>query len=274
MDPFDYSDEALQPSRDSAAIIWNILTAIVLLMALCICIGVGVLLVNPQISFNPYPPPTMPAPFLTPTVTPTPKSVLPPTWTPTVTPQATLVPSPTNTAVPTDTPQVVESPTPPIVIPPNTEVPTQTPGEGQATATPGDGQVTSTPSEGMPFVLHPGDPVAINNIGHPELGCTWMGVAGRAFDLSGAPVEEGLFVQLQGILNGEPVEMLGMVGMVTTYGPGSYEFVLGDKPIESTQTLWVQLFDQAMLPLSDQVYFDTFADCDKNLILINFNQVR
>lgn len=265
MDPFDYSDEALQPSRDSAAIIWNILTVIVLLMTVCICIGVVTLLVNPQISYNPYPPPTMPAPFLTPTVTPTPKSVLPPTWTPTVTLQATLVPSPTNTAVPTDPPLVLESPTPPIVIPPNTEVPTQTPGEGQPTA---------TPSEGMPFVLQLGSPVAINNIGHPELSCAWMGVAGRAFDLSGAPIEEGLFVQLEGTLNGEPVKMLGMVGMVTTYGPGSYEFVLGDESIESTQTLWVQLFDQAMLPLSDQVYFDTFADCEKNLILINFNQVR
>jgi len=265
MDPFDYSDEALQPSRDSAALIWNILTVIVLLMTVCICFGVVTLLVNPQISYNPYPPPTMPAPFLTPTVTPTPKSVLPPTWTPTVTLQATLLPSPTNTPAPTDTPQVIESPTPPIILPPNTEVPTQTPGEGQPTA---------TPIEGMPFVLHPGDPVAINNIGHPELGCAWMGVAGRAFDLSGAPIEEGLFVQLEGTLNGEPVEMLGMVGMVTTYGPGSYEFVLGDQPVDSTQALWVQLFDQAMLPLSDQVYFDTFADCDKNLILINFNQVR
>jgi hypothetical protein len=126
----------------------------------------------------------------------------------------------------------------------------------------------------MPFVLHPGDPVAINNIGHQELGCNWMGVAGRAFDLSGAPIEQGLFVQLGGTLNEEPVEMLGMLGMVSTYGPGSYEFVLGDTPVASTQELWVQLFDQAMLPLSEQIYFDTFEDCDKNLILINFNQVR
>ena len=101
-----------------------------------------------------------------------------------------------------------------------------------------------------------------------------MGVAGRAFDLSRAPIEEGLFVQLRGNLDGEPVEMLGMLGMVNTYGPGSYEFELGDTPIASTQMLWVQLLDQAMLPLSEQVYFDTFEDCDKNLILINFNQVR
>jgi hypothetical protein len=116
--------------------------------------------------------------------------------------------------------------------------------------------------------------VAINNIGHDELGCNWMGVAGKAFDISGAPIEEGLFVQLQGTLDGEALDMVGTVGMVSYYGPGGYEFVLGEEPIESTQTLWVQLFDQATLPLSDQVLFDTFADCDKNLILINFNQVR
>jgi hypothetical protein len=62
--------------------------------------------------------------------------------------------------------------------------------------------------------------------------------------------------------------------MVSIYGPGGYEFELGEGPVASTQTLWVQLLDQAMLPLSDKIYFDTFSECDKNLILINFNQVR
>jgi hypothetical protein len=65
-----------------------------------------------------------------------------------------------------------------------------------------------------------------------------------------------------------------MTGMVSTYGPGSYEFELATEPVASEQTLWVQLFDQAMLPLSDKVYFDTFDDCERNLILIQFNQVR
>jgi hypothetical protein len=126
----------------------------------------------------------------------------------------------------------------------------------------------------MPFVLHEGDPVAIPNIAHPDLECNWMGVAGKAYNLSGAPIAQGLFIQLGGTLNGEPVDMLGMTGMATDYGPGGYEFTLADKPLASTQTLWVQLFDQAMIPLSDQFYFDTYADCDKNLILINFSQVR
>ena len=264
MDSFDYSDENLEPAQDSAAVIWNILTVIVVLMTLCVCIGVGLLLINPQSSINPFPPPTMPVEAEFPTATPTPKSVLPPTWTPAPTQVATQTPNPTNTPVPTNTLPAVSTATQEFMTP-TPVLPTQTPGGEQA---------TSTPSEGMPFILQPGDPVAINNIGHQELGCNWLGVAGRAFDLSGAPIEQGLFVQLGGTLNEEPVEMLGMVGMVETYGPGSYEFVLGDSPVDSTQTLWVQLFDQAMLPLSDQIKFDTFSDCDKNLILINFNQVR
>ena len=273
MDSFDYSDDALEATQDSTALIWNILTVVVVLMTVCMCAGFGLLLINPQSSLNPYPRPTMPVEAEMPTVTPTPKSVLPPTWTPTITLVATQTPVPTSTFVPTSTVPPIDTETPPDPSPTGI-LPSETPGEGQPTETPVLVTPSPTASEGMPFVLHPGDPVAINNIGHQELGCNWMGAAGRAFDLSGAPIEQGLFVQLGGTLNDEPVEMLGMLGMVSTYGPGSYEFVLGDTPIDSTQMLWVQLFDQAMLPLSEQIYFDTFADCDKNLILINFNQVR
>jgi hypothetical protein len=268
MDSFDYSDESLETNRDSAGVIWNILTVIVLLMTLCVCVGVGVLLVNPQNELNPFPPPTLPAEAEYPTATPTPKSVLPPTWTPAPTIIPTQTPAPTNTLIPTNTTPPTE-----VVASPTLENPTDTPGEGQPTATLEAGTDTATPTVDMPFVLHPGDPVAIPNIAYPELGCNWMGVGGRAFDLSSAAIEEGLFVQLGGTFSNEPVEMLGMIGMVDYYGPGSYEFVLGEELVASTQTLWVQLFDQAMLPLSEQIKFDTFADCDRNLILINFNQV-
>ena len=266
MDSFDYSDENLEPMQDSAALIWNILTIVVVLLTLCLCLGFGLLMINPQISYNPFPPPTQPVEAEYPTATPTPKSVLPPTWTPAPTLLSTPTQEPTNTLVPTNTSQPIDTSTPSIL--------TETPGDGTPTGTPVLVTPSPTVSEGMPFVLHPGDPVAIGNIGHQELGCAWMGVAGRAFDLSGAPIEQGLFVQLGGTLNDEPVEMLGMLGMVSTYGPGSYEFELSDTPVDSSQLLYVQLFDQAMLPLSDQIYFDTFADCEKNLILINFNQVR
>jgi len=38
--------------------------------------------------------------------------------------------------------------------------------------------------------------------------------------------------------------------------------------------MWVRLIDQARLPLSPKVYFDTYEDCHRNLIVINFRQVR
>ena len=120
MDSFDYSDEALQPARDSAAVIWNILTVIVLLMTFFVCVVAGMFMINPQNSFNPYPPPTLPVEAEFPTATPTPKSVLPPTWTPSPTDPATQTPQPTNTEVPTNTQPAVTA---------TVEIPIQTPGD-------------------------------------------------------------------------------------------------------------------------------------------------
>jgi hypothetical protein len=248
MDSFDYSDEALQPSRSRPGMVWNILTVAVLLMTVCVCLYAAAIFVNPNLSLNLFPPPTIPAVSTFPTATPTPRVVLPPTWTPTSVAESTPTVTPSPTAAPADT------------------QPAGTPPES--------GEVTETPQTGFTFELHEGDPVAIPNIGHPELGCEWMGVGGKAFDLTGAPIAQGLLVQLGGTLAGDPLDFLGMVGMVSNYGVGSYEFTLADSPVASQQTLWVQLFDQAQLPISDKVYFDTFEDCDQNLTLINFNQVR
>jgi len=36
----------------------------------------------------------------------------------------------------------------------------------------------------------------------------------------------------------------------------------------------VQLLDQAGAPLSEKIYFETFEDCNRNLVFINFKQVR
>lgn len=248
MDVFDYSDEELQVARSRAGTIWNILTVLILIMTACVCVVAAAIFINPHLSINPFPPPTLPAVITFPTATPTPRVVLPPTWTP------------TNTEEPAATP------TPPPVQTPVVTFPADT--------TPTGSGPTGTPPTGYTFVLHEGDPVAIPNIGHPDLGCDWMGVGGRAFDLTGAPIAQGLLVQLGGTLAGKPLDFLGMVGMVSNYGPGSYEFMLADSPIASRQTLWVQLFDQALLPISDKIYFDTYEDCERNLILINFTQVR
>jgi hypothetical protein len=248
MDSFDYSDKPVRPAIDTLAIILNLLTVLVLLLACGISALFLVIFVEPNIAFNPFPPPTLPALSALPTLTPTPRNVFPPTWTPTVTLEPTSTRTPEPTLVPTET----------------------QPGVITSTAEAGG---TPVPTVGMAYVLQPGNPIAIPNIGHPDAGCNWMGVAGQATGLNGASMV-GLFVQLGGALGGKTLSPLTMTGTATQYGSGGYELVLGDRPQASRQSLWVQLLSQDGSPLSDKIFFDTFAECEKNLILINFNQVR
>jgi hypothetical protein len=69
--------------------------------------------------------------------------------------------------------------------------------------------------------------------------------------------------------------MISLTGVALNYGRvGYYEFTLADEPIASEEALWVQLLDQSSTPLSKRIYFETFESCDKNLIIVNFKQVR
>ena len=100
-----------------------------------------------------------------------------------------------------------------------------------------------------------------------------MGVGGQALDMQDAPIV-GTTIELGGWLGTDAVDMLSLTGTALQYGPAGYEFTLSDHPIAALKTLWVQLLDQAGLPLSNRVYFTTYDDCTKNLILITFKQVR
>lgn len=259
MDAFDYSDvPKASTARDTSALIWNILTIVTLLAAFCVGVVFLTLFVNPQAGINPFPPPTMPAMMQYPTATSTSHIQLMPTWTPTNTkePTSTITPRPTSTEiiVATDTPVNL---TPEATSPDVTgTAPTDTPG-------------------GFSFILQHGSPTAISSVSfYPDRGCEWMGVAGQATSMSGAPVF-GLFVQVGGSLGGQPFStMLSMTGTAPQYGQGGFEFTLADQPIASDDGLWIQLLDQANLPLSEKIYFDTYEDCDKNLIIIYFTQVK
>jgi hypothetical protein len=252
---FEYAEaETAAPRRAGSALIWNILTIVMLLGTVCLCLGFLMIFVNPYSALNPLPPPTkLPSlilPSATPTNTPTrtPLIVLPPTWTP----KPTDLPTETSTPMPSPTPQ-----------------PSSTPiGLATATAT-----REVTPG-GFAFEVQAGTPKATSNLFHTDLGCNWMGIGGQALDLRGSPIT-GLVIQLGGVLEGKLYETkLTVTGTATDFGPGGYEFQIADKPIASTSTLWLQLLDQAGLPLSDKITFDTFADCEKALIYLNFQQVK
>jgi hypothetical protein len=68
--------------------------------------------------------------------------------------------------------------------------------------------------------------------------------------------------------------MISLTGVALNYGRGGYEFTLADRPIASKGSLWLQLLDQSGIPLSEQVYFDTYDSCEQNLIIVDFKQIR
>jgi hypothetical protein len=248
MDSFDYLED--RPIHKAINFIWNVLTIITLLSVVCVVGAFVLIFKNPDSSLNPLRPKPLPSPVQMPTATTTPRSILPPTWTPspTLSPTSTATQPPTNTPAPSETPFSLFTPT-------------DTP--------------PSSAANGYPFQVGDGTPVSTSSVAfHPESRCKWMGVAGQVFDLSGAPIS-GQQVRVGGFLGGKPVDLLTLTGLTSAYGTnGFYEFTLGDAPVASNRSLWVQLLDQAGLAMSEKIFFATYDSCDDNLIFVNFKQVR
>jgi hypothetical protein len=249
MDSFEMPEAEQPPSKKrSSGLIWNILTVIVLFSIFCVVAVFFLIFMDPQSSLNPFPPPTLYPSVVPATATVTPRVTLVPTWTATNIPvEVIATPLATRTPLITNTPVTVA-----------TSEPTRTLAPGE-----------------FAFSLQQGSPSAIEGATfHPDAGCNWAGVAGQAMSLNDEPVR-GLFVQLGGSLpEVESVDKMTMTGMAVQYGQGGFEFTLANSPVATSGTLWVQLLDQQNLPLSDRIYFDTYDDCQKNLIVIYFQQVR
>jgi hypothetical protein len=261
-DVFDYIEED-EEAPDRTDLVWNIATIVVLVITLCIGVLFLTVLMNPNAGLNPFPPPALPVAMKLDTLTPTPKQVLPPTWT--VTPTDTLIPTETNTPEPSATPLPVS----------DTPVPEAGDAAGAEEAVEAEPEEDPLESD-MPFVLHDGNPQYIPNLYHAELDCNWMGVGGQVLSLNGAPVT-GVVVRLGGQLAGQNVDLVTVSGIATKYGPAGYEFDLTELvegPTASSHSMWVQLLDQAGLPMSTQIYFDTYEECDKSTIIIYFKQVK
>jgi hypothetical protein len=250
MDTYEISEAKEPPRRKRrTGMVWNVLTIFVLFSILCIVSVFILIFIDPNSNLNPFPPPTLNPALATATITVTPRFTLVPSWTPT-----NVLILVTDTPNPTQPPVIVNS----VIESPTAEAPT-----------------VAGNTDVYAFVLQPGSPSAITSTEfHPDAGCKWSGVAGQATSLNGEAVK-GLFVQLGGSMASiASTDNLIMTGLAPQYGPGGFEFTLADKLVASNGTLWIQLLDQQNLPLSDRIYFNTYDDCKKNLIIIYFDQVR
>jgi len=244
----NYEEQELKPNRGGW--FWNLLT-IVMLAAVFVIIALTMFIYqDPQNGLNPFPPPTMPALIQLPTATATSLS-LPPTW----------------------TPEVTETPTPS----PTVAIPTRVPDLATPIPTDSDLLFTATPTEKAgsvyPFSTQSA-PAAIDaTVLFPDRVCNWMGVGGQVVDMQARPLT-GVGVQLGGSINGKTISLTSLTGTALQYGTAGYEFTLSDVPVATQGSFWIRLVDQANLPLSGRIYFDTFSECEKNLTIINFKQVR
>src|SRR5262249_34413091 len=144
------------------------------------------------------------------------------------------------------------------------QVPTNTP---PPTNTPAPTPTASRTLSAFPFTVQGGGPAAIPNFAN-SAGCNWMGIGGQGFDTHGNPI-----INYVVHLSGGGLTQDAFTGTKTAYGPGGYEFFLNNRPVESTGEFKVQLFNEkGNVPVSDVVVVNTFADCSKNLLLVNFVQ--
>ncbi len=222
---------------------WDILSIVVLLITVCIGGYYVLVFVNPNVLLNPFPPSTPLPQLATPTITPI---QLQATWTPTKPPfmTPTDTPPPTFTSIPTETPFSLVPPT-------TTLTPTATP------KAPFFGTANAYASTVIPHLA--------------DLGCGWQGIGGSVDDASNSPII-GLVIRLVGTYNGNPINLTTVSGVSPDYGRSGFEFTLGNTPIASTKQLYVQLLDQAGLPLANNLYIDTYSECSKNLILVHFKK--
>jgi hypothetical protein len=168
---------------------------------------------------------------------------------PSPSPQATLTPSST---APFRSPTPIER----ILSPTLTASITPTPTE---TATP---TITSTPTL-SPFLytLQSGYP---RYSAYPG-GCNWLGFSGEVFDLQGQPVID-LVVHIGG------VDHLVLSGSSQRFNIKGWVDQVSDRPANSNGFYAVQLQDAVGNPLSPAISLNTFNDCRRNLITVNFVQ--
>jgi hypothetical protein len=242
-DDFDFDAKPARP-QGSPMQMWDMLSILVMILTACIGGYFVYIFLIPNSPFNILPPggrgPKVP------TVTVTPLQL-----------QATWTASPTLELTPSDTPRPTFTPfftnTPFSLVPPTkTAKPTSTPKAPFSASAPA--QVEST-------------------LIHPDLACSWAGIGGTVVDANNSHVI-GTVVVLRGTLDGTAIEKQTVSGISKEYGPSGFEFVLGNVPVASDKTLYVQLVDQQNIPLSDPVQIITSSECSKNLVMVRFKRNR
>ncbi len=252
MDAFDFIEDPVeeQPKRKPGSLILRLGTLYFMLSALLLIAYFVVVFLNPYSSLNPFPPPT-------PSPSPESQSLLPTDTQEAGNPAA---PAPSESqASPTDTQEAVQEPT-------HTTEPYPTPTDViLMTETP-----SGTEEAGLFFVAQEGTPSYLPYSG----GCDGLYVAGNVIDIDNAPVML-MSVRAVGTLGETRIDLEALSGSNPDYTESGWEIKLLDALVISNGTISIALYRQGSRePVSEEVFIDTFNDCSKNLVVVNFVEER
>ena len=238
------------PKRKTGSPLLTLGTYIFLLASLFLVVYFGYTYINPYHQLNPFPPAQPPETANLPAELPTEAPTLIPVSADTLTPIATLpLPPPTATTDPSPT-----ATSPPF--PTATSVVINTP------------EPTLTPETALTFTAQKDTPSYLPYSG----GCTGLFIAGNITDIDDNPVML-MTVRASGTLGGDEILIEVLSGSNQDYTESGWEIKLSDTLINSSGSITVALYKQgAWEPSSEAVLIDTFNDCTRNLVVVNFVQ--
>jgi len=130
----------------------------------------------------------------------------------------------------------------------------------------------STPLTSFPFTIQN---EAVTYSRHPK-GCNGLWLVGQVFDLKQQALVCGPIGRplpcLPVQVNGDDFTSIQYTGSATQWGPSGYEVLLNSTPIEAE--FEVQLLNSNGQPLSEPIIVRTLATCDQNVAVVNFIQIR
>ncbi len=102
-------------------------------------------------------------------------------------------------------------------------------------------------------------------------GCNWSSIGGTVTDVTGQPLN-GYAIQIVDIEEPTRLNVVVTSGSSLNFGVGGFELALGSTP--RIRSYRIQLFDSANNAVSEPFQIFTREECDQNVAVVNFIQVR
>jgi len=121
----------------------------------------------------------------------------------------------------------------------------------------------STPNK---FSIH--SPTYLSNFINTDVSCNDIEIVGQVFDKEGLPLND--VVVIVGPLNSDATgEVIGYSGAFQDIGPAGYQIKFHSN--ETEKKVGIQLFNKAGESVSDLYTINTYSDCERNFVILNFS---